>query len=431
MAARHWNRGIIFLFNDVIRDEVLFQVPNGLRCHLVDICLEELVNVNTKAPMPLTEATLLDCLDPYFALAQNSDDAMVHDRVVENIFGKFLDEYSVVSEKDSDKVLDQVHVGTIAEFLFNLGSDVDTQERYRKPLYDMYKKYMKRLKKVGKDVDLSMESSDGIDDAMEAEEEYAIHDSEEDTVKPNKRKRKDAKQGEDDTRDVEDSGSKMDQEKPHKKKRKKAKHESEPENESVLEQTPVERLADEPNETKKSKKKKKKQKVDMHEETVLEQAREEEVSNGEESAEKKKSKKKKKKKRKSSISSDDGSKGGMNEEVITITYSDQKKAADGIAKQDGRLLSSSKKKTSKKTATTPDTTRKSTEVTSEEKRVKWGFRNCSKSYKASMKALQTVKHTPDKTPEYGILRSKITTPGSTGSSKKKKKSRKKAKEYFF
>ena len=156
MAARHWNRGIIFLFNDVIRDEVLFQVPNGLRCHLIDVAVTELAMVNKQAPMTLTEATILDCLDPYFALAQNSDDSMVHGRVMENIFGKFLEEFSVVSEKEEkDLVMDQVHVGTIAKFIFELGSDVDTQERYRKPLYDMHKIYMKQLKKIGKDVQLS------------------------------------------------------------------------------------------------------------------------------------------------------------------------------------------------------------------------------------------------------------------------------------
>ena len=189
MAARHWNRGIVFLFNDILREEVLFQVPNGLRCHLIDITMEELATVNMKAPMSLTEATFLDCLDPYFALAQNSDDSMVHGRVMDNIFAKFLDEYSVVSEnEETEKVMDQVHVGTIAKFLFELGSDVDTQERYRKPLYDMHKKYMKRLKKVGKDVELDV--GDSPDDSMEAiEEDGIVEDVQVEEAKPKKRKR--------------------------------------------------------------------------------------------------------------------------------------------------------------------------------------------------------------------------------------------------
>ena len=65
---------------------------------------------------------------------------------MENIFGKFLEEFSVISEKKkNDLVMDQVHVGTIAKLVFELGSDVDTQEQYRKPLYDMHKIYMKQL----------------------------------------------------------------------------------------------------------------------------------------------------------------------------------------------------------------------------------------------------------------------------------------------
>jgi len=400
MAARHWNRGIVFLFNDIIRDEVLFQVPNGLRCHLIDISVTELAKVNVKAPMPLTEATFLDCLDPYFALAQNSDDSMVHGRVMENIFGKFLEVYSVVSEEESKEVMDQVHVGTIAKFLFELGSDVDTQERYRKPLYDMHKTYMKRLKKVGKDVELDVESPDDVEEegGMETKEENDVDEMEAEEVNAlKKRKRKAAKEVEDESNDAaEETVSPAESKKARKKKRKKSKLEVEsPRDDNVVEQTPVKEAAVE-----------------------------------EQPAEKKAKKKKKKKKRKSSISTDEDSKG--EEEVITISFSDQKKAAEDIAKQDGKAPSSKKKK-KKKSAKTPDKTVKETELTSEEKRVKFGAETHSKSYKASMKALKTVRHTPNKTPEHGILRTKISTPASTGHSKErssKKKSRRKATDYF-
>lgn len=386
------------MFNDIIRDEVLFQVPNGLRCHLIDISLAELAKVNAKAPMPLTEATIMDVLDPYFALAQNSDDSVVHGRLMENIFGKFLDEYSIVSEKeDMEGIMDQVHVGTIAKFLFDLGSDVDTQERYRKPLYDMHKTYMKRLKKVGKDVQLDVESPDDIEEEglMESvEEEENGQEMEVEEVKFKKRKRKAVKQVEEESNDAgEGTGVPMESKQAHKKKRKKSKRESKTPNEIVMdamEQTPIVEAADE-----------------------------------ERSSEKKK-RKKKKKKRKSSISSDEGSaKGGTEDEVITISYSEQKKAAEDIAEQDGQGSSSKKKK--KKSAKTPDKTPKATELTSEEKRVKFGKMNHSKSYKASMKALKKVKHTPSKTPDHGILRSKISSPALKSSTKK---TRKKATDYF-
>ena len=75
----------------------------------------------------------------------------------------------------------------------------------------------------------------------------------------------------------------------------------------------------------------------------------------------------------------------------------------------------------------PDMMPKATKPTSKEKCVKFGCTNHSKSYKASMKALKHVKNTPSKTPEHGILQSKITK--SSGKSKKKK-SCKKAPNFF-
>ena len=115
---------------------------------------------------------------------------------MDNVLEKFLDAYSVVSdnalkqlednessedegdnenqqetgdsdddEKDETPILDQVHVGTIAEFIFDLGSDPATNDKYRKPLYDMHKKYMRRLKQVGRDV--AIEEDQDVDDENE------------------------------------------------------------------------------------------------------------------------------------------------------------------------------------------------------------------------------------------------------------------------
>ena len=102
MAVRHWNLGIIRLFNDVIYDEALSHesegLTNGLRFHLIDICIEELAQVNANAEIPLTEATFLDCVEPFFALAQKAQDKNVHKRVMEKVLLKFLTEYSFVAK---------------------------------------------------------------------------------------------------------------------------------------------------------------------------------------------------------------------------------------------------------------------------------------------------------------------------------------------
>ena len=190
-SLRHWNLGIIRLFNDAIFEEALSKTPNGLRYHLIDLTLEELALVHTTAPMPLTEATFVDCLEPYFAMAQTGvGDDSIQRRVVENIMEKFLDKYSVVSEvaqcdksksdtmENGDQeskalIFDQVHVGTISQFIFDLASDLDTPDTYRKSLYDLHKKYVRRLKVVDFDVDLQASVQMG-----DEEEDYNI-DSEE------------------------------------------------------------------------------------------------------------------------------------------------------------------------------------------------------------------------------------------------------------
>jgi hypothetical protein len=263
MAKRHWNIGIIRLFNDAMFDEVLSQKPNGLRYHLIDVALDELAKVNAKAPMPLTEATFLDAMEPYFAMCQTGagGDDSVQGRVVENILEKFLNKYSFVSETDSeesnDLIFDEVHVGTVAKFIFELASDPETKDQYRKSLYDMHKAYMRRLKKVGKDVPLEQDetddenrqSGDENESSPEIMEKDAIADgmdeSDEETPeeaspppppppKKGKKKRKKHQQAEEPTEEVTETLTT-----PAKKKSKKNKHAKKADNIPAVEEEVV------------------------------------------------------------------------------------------------------------------------------------------------------------------------------------------------
>lgn len=177
MAKRHWNLGIIRLFNDVIYEEALSHesegLTNGLRFHLIDICIEELAQANADAEIPLTEATFLDCVEPFFALAQKAQDKNVHKRVMDNILLRFLSEYSFVAnredgdegDKDGAFIFSQVHVGSVAKFIFEIASDNETDERFRKALYEMYKTYERQIRAAGRDVDLShIEEGDSEED---------------------------------------------------------------------------------------------------------------------------------------------------------------------------------------------------------------------------------------------------------------------------
>ena len=376
MASRHWNLGIIRLFNDAMFEEVLNQTPNGLRYHFIDIALEELAKVNSKAPMPLTEATFLDTLEPYLAMCQTGAGLdTVQSRAVERILEQFLDGYSVVSEKaleeeendeSSDSlILDQVHVATIAQFIFELASDPETKDQYRKSLYDMHKKYMRRLKKVGKDVEVETIAEENVE-YEEDDEEMPQEDVDGEDV-----------DGEDvDEEDVDEEDEMQD--------------ESEQEEEPEPEEPVVES-------GKKSRKKKQK----------------EDAANDD--SEGKPTSKKNKKKRKQTQSEQQ-----EQEEVVTISLSEQKEAKKG-----GKKKKDKRDKESKDDYAAND----KKDTGKGDRRVQWQKTNRSKSYKASMKALVTadVPKTASSTLEKGILlnKGKIRRAGVT-----KKTGRKKAVHYF-
>ena len=208
VALREWNAGIVALFNDALVEEALRWTPNGIRYHLIDVALDELVTVAAAVPSssaggggggatdadvaplaisrPLTEATFLDLLEPYFALAQlggagpigsESSDDTVQSRAIEKVLLRFLERHSVVRDDaalaesaEAFGVLDQVHVGTVAQFIFDLASDAGTKDKYRKSLYDVHKAYVRRLKRAGHDVDLCGEVAMSQSNPMDADE---------------------------------------------------------------------------------------------------------------------------------------------------------------------------------------------------------------------------------------------------------------------
>lgn len=409
MAIRRWNLGIIRLFNDALFEEVLSQRPNGLRYHLIDLSLEELAKANSKAPIPLTEATFLEVLEPYLAMCQTgAKEETIQARVMDGIIDGFLEKYCFVSdialdgsdatmkkdEKDivGNLIFDQVHVGTIADFIFELASDPETDDRYRKSLYDMHKKYVRRLKKIGKDVELNVDDNLGDSD-VDAEDdddgdyldeaemgEGAISDIHQDKV---------------DTRTSVTKSIEGNTENSEKKKKRKA-------NQAEICSDEMEEVSKEVAETKHKRKKKKKIKESSArlEKDLAEEEKEREN-----------------KERNAQVEEDE-------EVVISI-------AEQVVAKN---LSGAKKKKKNEKRAKNPvdrgDTSTKSNTANSERKRVKFDNVNRSKSHKASMKALttSTPPKTKDRTPEKGILRKKGQTKRSN--TLLSKATRKKAVNYF-
>lgn len=406
MAVRHWNLGIIRLFNDVIYDEALSHesegLTNGLRFHLIDICIEELAQVNASAEIPLTEATFLDCVEPFFALAQKAHDKNVHKRVMEKVLSKFLTEYSFVAtlpeqeEEDGDEdtslTFSQVHVGSVAKFIFEIASDPETDERFRKALYEMYKTYERQIRAAGRDVDLShIEEGDSEEDCC------ANNTCDLNNERP--------AEGDNETSEMEEAAA-------------------EPE-------TPVETKSDKKKKKKKSKKKVKELETVEEEETIAEVP-----------TPKTKSSSKKKKKK------GDNDKENVTSEDITAQYdgsaskksSKKKRASDESTPPTKKKQRSSSPSVDPHSMPSPDQVIDPASSDADEapssksagsRRVSFGKMNHCKSHKASMKAIKTLNKerwdTTTRTPEKGILNKTPLKSKSSAKESSKKASSKKRK----
>jgi len=173
LATREWHIGIIHMLNDVVfneilccdEDSIMLKYPNGVRFHLIDILLDELVKVsngttgddnnnkNNNSDVPINTIEFLALLEPYLTIAMADSDKVVQARVMDNILHKFISQYSVLSttHNDSDTtplLLHNVNVHSVAEQIFDVASNVDTADRYRSSLYQMHKLYMRKIKEA-------------------------------------------------------------------------------------------------------------------------------------------------------------------------------------------------------------------------------------------------------------------------------------------
>mmetsp|Transcript_16307 Transcript_16307/g.37730 ORF Transcript_16307/g.37730 Transcript_16307/m.37730 type:complete len:731 (+) Transcript_16307:164-2356(+) len=405
LSVRSWNYGIVLLLNDAIFAEILKQPPNGLRYHLIDLCLEELAKVSAKAKTPLTEEKFLDVLEPFFALSQTGrDDDTIQERVMEKVIDNFLENYCVVSEKalqedenddEDDKKTDKstsvifkdVHVRSIAEFLFTLGSDPDTKDKYRKSLYESHKKFIRRLKKIGKDVVITED-----EDGNEIYDDDSDGNVDVDDVNLNNID-KSIEFLEAETNDVIPSDPNDD-----------LGHEDIDRNddENAMDDKPAEEVKKEP----KKKKKKKRKSIEQNDHKESD-----DIQNISDDAVKEKKKKKSKTKE---VAADE-------EVVITLTEQQHAKKRDRMAKK--KVM---EQKEEEKESADKDTDK------SGEKHVSFGKKNRAKSHKASMKALKTAEppSTKETVPEKGILRKNPKHKSTTSTSFLSKKRRKKAASYF-
>jgi Nucleolar protein,Nop52 len=470
MAKRHWHQGIIRLFNDAIYEQVLRETPNGLRYHVIDVTLHELAKVNANAkhcPMPLTEATLLEVLEPYFAMAQTGagGDDSVQARVLENILTKFLTHYSVARTEtppyEEDKggaeekkqghdnnnsntssscnslVMDNVHVGTIGQYLFTIASDTDTLDKYRKSLYDLHKRYVRRLNEPGvKDVNIQ---ADMDDDEEEEEEE---DEQEPETASGKKMADHDVMEVVEMTAEARYDADVDTPERPARNVIKKKKKKSKAGAKAVAgeEMVAQDEIEDESVVVEKKKKSSKRsiEKVVSNEEEDEEadQGAEADNDTAEDDATKEKKKRKKNERTREAAAA------ASEEEEVTISLQEQATAKAFLLsaskrehehvvstaakqKQQEKEQHQSKDKKTKKSPKSRDQDAVAAEAAA--RQVKFAPVNHARSWKASMKGLLTMTPKIQPSPERGLLKKKS---ASTNKKTTKPANRKKAIDYF-
>jgi len=491
ISFRHWNYGILRLLNDVLYEEVLTSVPNGIRLHVCDLVLEELLRVDTDSGLKLTEATFVEVLEPFLVLCASEKDLTVRHRATEQILETFLTRYSLLNDAQLQKlktksklspqntsqnhIFEQVHVGSFAETIFGLASDERTLDKYRKSLYDIHKKYIRRIKDVGFDVDISMQHEDHHELLLQPGEKDAHSHSnlEENYVQTKPQK---SKQTNDTIKSAHDEQK---HDKKHKKK-KKDKHNKQAQSEANsttpikpskinYHHNPTPENHDQPSQEEqqtKGKKKKRKQKrnqekqinddnklkqktnpIDVLEPTTKEANKEDDKEHP--------------KKTKHYENDNDTSKPTPVEELLpSKTVQNDGTATEKPGNQDTSTPKKSKKKKKKKKAfdkvisishkeqqqeaekaaasssthTPPkkeETSPPSSEDDDKKPRVKFGKFNHAKSYSASMRALRTLdpSTTLSKTPDKSIIRppkhsstSKVVHNKSSGQKRKKRMS---------
>jgi len=371
MASRSFNLGIVRLFNDALFEEILSMIPNGLRCHIIDISVAELAKVSKEVSSVDTDS-FISIFEPYFAMLQTERDAIVHRRLTEHVFLRFLADYSACSTNDNvpgDLKLSGVNVEDIASFLFDIASDEATLAKNRDSMYSLHKEYRRKGK--------------------ETEEKKAEVENLREAVSSSKKKEKNKV-----SLKVEKSTM------PSSSKR---------EEHTVVysEATPVENSSlgefhersDNVEESQSSKKKKKKSKKSCAVSEVKEEGAAPEPS--------------------STYDINSGMTTGDEDLTYTISLEEQKAFAKANMKKEKKDKKEKKEK-KEKSKSKPEKGKED-----EEKRVKFRKMNESKTYKASMRGLRKAEIELSRTPEKSILVRKATPGMSTSASKPKKKRKKK------
>ncbi|KAI9911442.1 hypothetical protein PsorP6_009762 [Peronosclerospora sorghi] len=158
LRVHHWDDTLVQKFLAALANEIVTQLPNGLRMHVADVYLAEIHNA---AANEITTAAFLTLLEPFLTLLSCEYDKTVFKRVRDVVFETMLVKYKFgpqaaknehevetdreeEEEEEEEKVFPHVDLVQIQHRLFTIASADATIECNRSGLYTLYKKFFLR-----------------------------------------------------------------------------------------------------------------------------------------------------------------------------------------------------------------------------------------------------------------------------------------------
>jgi ribosomal RNA-processing protein 1 len=146
-----WEKSLIESFSDILTTQILTKQPNGVRYHVCDLYLQELLKVTEGK---LSTKDFLVLIQPFLDALVRHDDLAFIERVYKAVFFKFIQELCQEREKkdqeeseaqqidgkaDKKHYFHQVNTKQLQKIIFDFASAEETNERFRKRLYDLHK----------------------------------------------------------------------------------------------------------------------------------------------------------------------------------------------------------------------------------------------------------------------------------------------------
>ena len=145
MYKNGWSAESVDSLLDVLEEEVLVKTPNGLRLHIADIFLQELL---TASNGDINSDAFMRVLRPFFAAVQGCLDKSFQERVILKVFSAFVTDHAR-EHRGSDETVTEarkhlflnVQTSIVQSMIFSTASDSDTLEKNRRRIYTLHQEF--------------------------------------------------------------------------------------------------------------------------------------------------------------------------------------------------------------------------------------------------------------------------------------------------